>query len=64
MEHVEEYLKQAKDCLDRAAKAELPSVRAAYIEMAEHWEMLARQRAAQLGLEDLIATVPKRNCTN
>ena len=59
MDHVEEYLKQAQECLDAAAKADSPSVRATYMEMAERWEALARQRAAQLGIENIIALVKK-----
>lgn len=54
MDQVEEYLKHAHACTEAAAKADLPSVRAAYLEMAQHWQTLARQRAAQLGLEKVI----------
>ncbi|HEX5243570.1 MAG TPA: hypothetical protein VFW23_09955 [Tepidisphaeraceae bacterium] len=55
MERVREYLQQARECREAAAKAVSADVRSHYLSMAETWRTLAKQRAAQLHLEHLFA---------
>jgi len=57
MKRLEEYAEQAKECREAAAKARTPSERQHLLHMAERWETLARQRAAQLHLEDVLAKI-------
>lgn len=57
MELLKDYAKHANECRDAAAKARNPTERDHLLQMAEHWETLARQRAAQMHLEDVLASI-------
>jgi len=57
VKRLEEYAEQAKECREAAAKARTPSEREHLLQMAERWETLARQRAAQLHMEDVLANI-------
>lgn len=55
MKQLEQYAEQALDCRKAAANANRDGERKRLLEMAERWEELARQRAAHLHLEDVLA---------
>jgi len=57
MQLLEEYAEHAKSCRDAAAKALAGAEREHLLQMAERWETLARQRAAHLHLEDVLAQI-------
>ena len=59
MERLQDYALQAKECRALAAKAALPEIRKHLLEMADRWEELARQRAAHLHLEHMLAGLLK-----
>ena len=59
MKKLEEYAEQARDCREAAAKALTDEERTRLNQMAERWEELARQRAAHLHLEDVLAELLK-----
>jgi hypothetical protein len=59
MKLLEEYAEHAKGCRAAAAKAQTVDEKNHLLQMAERWEELARQRAAQLHLEDILATILK-----
>jgi hypothetical protein len=48
VKELEEYAKRANDYLDAAAKAATDEERQCLFEMAEEWEMLARQVSRRL----------------
>lgn len=53
MKKASEYRLHAKECRDLAAKMASPEQRGQLLEMADHWEQLARDRA------ELIAKHPE-----
>jgi hypothetical protein len=53
----EEYLEQARECRTLAVSAVLPTIRTFLLQMADRWEELARQRAAEKGLQDILAAL-------
>ena len=53
MKKASEYREHAQQCRVLAAQMELPDQRAQMLQMADHWEKLARDRA------DLIANHPE-----
>jgi len=55
LEWLEKYVAAAKECRAAAAKAATQEERANLLRMADRWEALARQRAAQAGLQDMLA---------
>jgi len=55
VKQLEEYAEQAHDCRDEAANAKSDKERELLLQMAERWEELARQRAAHLHLENVLA---------
>lgn len=57
MQLLEEYAEHARSCREAAAKALHPEEREHLLQMAERWETLARQRAAHLHLEDVLAQI-------
>ena len=59
MKLLTEYAEQAKGCREAASRAQTESEKANLLQMAEHWEVLARQRAAQMHLEDVLAALLK-----
>jgi hypothetical protein len=59
MEQLEKYARHAQDCREAAHKALSLAVQEHLFQMAEHWEQLARQRAAYLHLENILADVFK-----
>ena len=64
MKQLEQYARHARDCRDAAAKAVLPEIRAVLLKMAERWEELARQRAAYMHLEGVLAELLKDRSHN
>ena len=64
MKQLEEYAAQANGCREAAAKAATPEVADQLLQMAERWEELARQRAAHLHLEDVLARLLKEHNHN
>jgi hypothetical protein len=64
VKQVEEYAEHANGCREAAAKARVPAVREQLLQMAERWEELARQRAAYMHLEDMLAGLLKENGHN
>lgn len=46
MKKASEYRQHAKECRDLAAKMASPDQREQLLEMARHWDQLARDRAA------------------
>jgi Tfp pilus assembly protein PilO len=64
VKQLEEYAEHARDCREAAAKAVLPEIRAVLLKMAERWEELARQRAAHMHLEDVLAELLKNGSHN
>jgi hypothetical protein len=59
MKLLEQYAEHAKGCRTAANKAQTADEKSHLLQMAERWEELARQRAAQLHLEDLLAEILK-----
>jgi hypothetical protein len=59
MKLLEEYAEHAKGCREAAGRAQTVDERSHLLQMAERWEELARQRAAHLHLEDLLAALLK-----
>ncbi len=59
MKHLEEYAEHARDCRELAAGADTAELRKHLLDMAEHWETLARQRAAHLHIEGVLAALLK-----
>jgi hypothetical protein len=59
MKQLEEYAEHARDCREAAARALTNEERQHLVQMAERWEELARQRAAHLNLEDVLAGLLK-----
>lgn len=59
MKLMSEYAEQAKACREAASRAQTEGERDNLLQMAEHWEALARQRAAQMHLEDVLAAILK-----
>jgi hypothetical protein len=59
MERLEEYARHANDCREAARKSRSVSAQEHLFQMAEHWEQLARQRAAYLHLENILAELFK-----
>ena len=55
MKQLEEYAEQANGCREAADKARTSAERDNLLQMAERWEELARQRAAHLHLENVLA---------
>jgi len=61
MKQLEEYAEHARECREAEAKAVLPEIRAILLEMADRWEVLARQRAAHKQLEHVLADLLKED---
>jgi hypothetical protein len=63
MRLLKDYAAQALECREAAAKAQTKEARDGLLQMADHWETLARQRAAYLHLEDMLADLlrPRSN---
>jgi hypothetical protein len=61
LKQLEQYAEQARDCREAAVKARTDEERAHLLQMAERWEELARQRAAHLHLEDVLAELLQKN---
>ena len=59
MKLLQEYAEHANDCRQAANRARTDEERDNLLQMAEHWEALARQRAAQMHLEDVLAAILK-----
>jgi hypothetical protein len=59
VKQLEQYAEQARDCRDAAANAHAVEERERLLQMAERWEELARQRAAYLHLEEVLAELLK-----
>jgi phytoene/squalene synthetase len=59
VKQLEQYAEQARDCRAAAANARGAEEREHLLQMAERWEELARQRAAHLNLEDILADLLK-----
>lgn len=59
MKLLEQYAEQANGCREAAAKVLTAADRERLLHMAEHWEELARQRAAQMQLEGVLAEILK-----
>ena len=57
MKLLEEYAQQANSCREAAEKARNAGEKEHLLEMALRWEELARQRAAHLHLEDMLASI-------
>ena len=64
MEWVRDYVQHSKECREQAAKATNPQVRDHLLHMADRWEELARQRAAYMHLEDMLAELLKNGNDN
>jgi len=64
MKQLEHYARHARECREAAANAVLPEIRAVLLKMAERWEELARQRAAYMHLEDMLAELLKNLVSN
>jgi hypothetical protein len=54
MDRLGDYLRHAKECWQAAEAATSPHIKAQLAQMAKTWEALARQRAAHLGLEQVL----------
>jgi hypothetical protein len=63
-EWIRDYVQQSKNCRQAAAKAASEAERDHLLHMAERWEELARQRAAYMHLEDVLAGVLKEGNGN
>jgi hypothetical protein len=61
---LEEYAEHARDCREAAANAKSDEEREHLLKMAERWGELARQRAAHLHLEDVLAELLKASNGN
>lgn len=61
MQLLEEYAQHANSCRKAAEKARTAEEQNKLLQMALRWEELARQRAAQLHLEDMLTTILKNN---
>ena len=59
MKQLEKYAEHARDCREAADNARSDEQRQELIEMADKWESLARQRAAQLHLEEMLTELLK-----
>jgi len=57
MQLLEEYAEHAKGCREAASRALNAAEREHLLQMADRWETLARQRAAHLHLEDMLAQI-------
>ena len=57
MQLLEEYAAHARSCREAATKAISAGEREHLLQMAERWDTLARQRAAHLHLEDVLAQI-------
>lgn len=55
MEWLDSYIANAKDCRSAAVKARTPEERDHQLQMADRWETLARQRAAYMHLDAVLA---------
>jgi hypothetical protein len=55
VKHLGHYAAQARGCREAAANALTADGRERLLQMAERWEELARQRAAHLHLENVLA---------
>jgi hypothetical protein len=55
LEQLEQYADQARECRAAAEHAKTPEERERLRQMANRWEELARQRAAQMNLEHVLA---------
>jgi len=61
VELLKEYAEHAQACREAASRAPTDSEREHLLEMAERWEGLARQRAAHMHLEAVLADLLKPN---
>lgn len=59
MQRLEEYAEHARSCREAAERARTAEEREHLLHMAERWEGLARQRAAHLHLEEVLAEILK-----
>jgi hypothetical protein len=57
MQKLEDYAQQAKECRRLAAKALLPDIKAYLLQMADQWELLARERAAHEDLQHVLESL-------
>ena len=64
METLQEYAEHARSCREAAGRARTVGEREHLLQMAERWESLARQRAAHLHLEDMLAEILKERNGN
>jgi hypothetical protein len=64
VKQLEEYAEHARDCREAAENASTDAAREELLKMAERWEELARQRAAHLHLEDVLAELLKKKNGN
>ena len=55
MEQLTDYLRHARECRDAAAEATSVALREHYVSLAQRWESLAREYAAQKGLQHILA---------
>ncbi len=55
--NVEEYLLQATQCREAAERTVSAAEKHRLVQMAETWEVLARQRTAYLQLETMLAKI-------
>ena len=59
MKQLEEYAHHANDCREAARRARSVAEQERLFQMADHWEQLARRRAAYLHLESILADILK-----
>jgi hypothetical protein len=57
----DDYLEQARECREAALRATSPEVKHRFCQMAETWELLARQRLAYTHIADVLAKVKGDN---
>lgn len=55
MDQLTDYVRRAKECRDAAAEATSAALMEHYVSLAERWESLAREYAAQKGLQHILA---------
>jgi hypothetical protein len=55
VKQLEEYAEHVRECREAAAKARTVAEQESLLQMADSWEQLARQRAAYLHLENILA---------
>lgn len=61
MKKASEYRQHAQECRDLAAKMASPDQREQLLEMARHWEQLARDRAELIARNPGLAREGERN---